>query len=363
MGLTAISRRAALAGAAAFATLPVWASEGGGSRAISPASANAIAAMPPYRPQGRAAGTVTLWGHGSFKHDFMGRLIGRWIAEFGQYQPAVQFDYRMYGTASAIGALYTGAGNLALLGEEISPAAKRAFTREKGYPPTGYAISSGSVDVNFFDYAHMVFVHRDNPLRSLSLPQLAAIFGHEPPPGRVPIRHWRDLGIDGPIGAARIQTYSFETDEDFGLFFRERVLADSHRWVPTVREFAHVKRADGTQYDHGQRILDALGDDRAGIAISNVRYATPKVRALKLSWRDGEKPVAASDETLISQAYPLVRIIPAYVDRAPGQPLDPALREFLAFILSRGGQTALVEESGYLPLGAEIARRERERLA
>src|SRR5207244_11862170 len=92
-------------------------------------------------------------------------------------QPGVKFVYKMYGTASAIGALATGAGNVALLGEEISPDAAVMFKRARGYAPTGIQVATGSLDVNFFDYAHMVFVHRDNPVTKLTIAQLDAIFG------------------------------------------------------------------------------------------------------------------------------------------------------------------------------------------
>src|SRR5258708_20786628 len=101
----------------------------------------------------------------------------------------------MYGTASAIGALYTGAGDIAILGEEISPAAATAFEREKHYAPTGIQIATGSLDVNFFDYAHMVFVHQDNPLKGPTLAQLDAIFGPQHRPSPPNIRTWSQPGL------------------------------------------------------------------------------------------------------------------------------------------------------------------------
>src|SRR5258708_28616871 len=104
----------------------------------------------------------------------MAKLVGLWIDTFHREQPDVKFVYKMYGTASAIGALYTGAGNIALLGEEISPEAALAFRRAKGYAPTGIEGATGSLDVNFFDYAHLVFLHRDNPIDKLSPDQITA---------------------------------------------------------------------------------------------------------------------------------------------------------------------------------------------
>lgn len=318
--------------------------------------------LPAYQPTQKVSGTIRLWGHGSSKHDFMGGLIGAWIEAFGRYQPDVKFEYRMYGTASAIGALYTGAGDLAILGEEISPDAARAFQRARGYPPTGLSIATGSVDADFFDYAHMIFVNKDNPIQGLSLTQLDAIFGAEPRHGHRNIRTWGGLGLKSGWAGQPIRPYGWKVDEDFALFFRERVLGGSHRWNPAIQEYVHGARPDGSQYDRGQRIVDGVAADRDAIGVSNVRYATPQVRALPLAWTDGGPYYAPTPANLISQRYPLTRVIPAYIDKAPGAPVDPAVREFLRFVLSREGQQAIVRESSYLPLGAAKRQEQLEML-
>lgn len=333
----------------------------GSARVADPALAH-VDELPRYAPTEVVSGSIRLWGHGSFKRDFMGNLVKAWITEFQRSQPAVTFAYQMYGTASAVGALYTGAGDIAILGEEISPDATRAFIRAKGYPPTSFTVATGSLDVNFYDYAHMIFVHRDNPITQLSLRQLDAIFGAEHRRGNSTIRHWGDLGLEDIWAEQAIQPYGWKTDVDFALFFRERVLENSHRWNPTIRQFEHVKRADGSQYDHGQQIVDALANDRYGIAISNTRYANPNVKMLALAWRDDGPWLMPSTASLIDQSYPLVRLIPALVDQPPGQPLRPAVREFLRFLLSRQGQSILLAESGYLPVGKAQLADERERL-
>lgn len=325
----------------------------------SPVAVKTVASLPAYKTSAPVTGTIRLWGHGSFKRDFMGKLVNRWIAEFQRNQPGVQFKYEMYGTASAIGALYTDSGDIALLGEEISPDADRAFRRVRGYAPTKIEVANGSLETNFFDYAHMVFVHRDNPLVGMDMRQLEAVFGAEHRCTKRNIRNWGELGLKGDWANKPITPYGWETDVDFGLFIRERVMCDSHRWNPAIKEFAHATRPDGSQYDHGQRIVDALAKDRYGIAISNLRYATPEVRALPLAWKPGGKAVAPSDASLIDRSYPLVRIIPAYIDHKPGTQVTPAVREFLRYVISREGQAALIEESGYLPLSAATAAHER----
>jgi phosphate transport system substrate-binding protein len=344
----------ALLAVMASAVAPALAGESSAPQADAMQAADSA---PPYRPQEQVTGTIRLWGHGSPKHDFMGKLVRRWAREFHGYQPHVTIVNDMYGTASAVGALYTGAGDLAILGEEISPAAENAFRRERHYRPTIFEVATGSVDVNYFDYAQMVFVNRANPLDRLTLRQLARILG-DPPPGEGsgPVRTWGQLGLQAEWADRKIQPYSWTFGEDFALFLQARVLGDSVPWNPQVRQFVTYDRPDGAIVDRGQQILAALARDPDGIAVSNIRFANPSVKIVKLAATSSGPYLLPTVQMLISQQYPLTRIIPAIADVAPGQPVKPAIREFLRFILSRQGQRALIEESGYLPLGEKYRR-------
>ena len=321
-----------------------------------------VDSLPSYAPEGKVAGTIRLWGHGSPKHDFVGKLVKAWTDGFAKYQPDVKFENHMYGTASAIGAIYTGAGDLAILGEEISPTATAAFLREKHYMPTGVEIATGSLDVNYFDYAHMIFVHKENPLKGLTLAQLDAIFGAEHRRGPRNFRTWGEVGLKGEWTDRHIQPYGWKIEEDFSFFFRDVVMAGSHRWNEDLKEYAHVIQADGSTYEHGRRILDALAQDPAGIALSNLRFANAQVRALPLAWTDDGPYYEPTKANLISRKYPLTRVIPAFFDHTPGTPVDPKIREFLRYILSREGQRALVTESDYLPISVEANHEQLEKL-
>ena len=49
------------------------------SQPVNPAASDPavrfVDSLPLYAPANKVTGTVTLWGHGSFKRDFMGRLV------------------------------------------------------------------------------------------------------------------------------------------------------------------------------------------------------------------------------------------------------------------------------------------------
>jgi phosphate transport system substrate-binding protein len=340
-----------LARTAAIATLALCATVAGAVRA----QAQSLDELPQYQPEAHVAGTIRIWGHGSFKSDFMGRVFKSWAEGFAKYQPDVKLENHLYGTASAIGALALGEADVALLGEEISPAAAAMFARAKHYPPLGIDVATGSLDTAYFDYAHVVFVHKDNPISRLTLQQLDSVFGAEHRRGPRNARTWGELGLPGAWANRTIQPYGWK-DLDFSLFVQSAVLGGSHRWNGGLREFSHVPRSDGTTYEAGQQILDALAGDRDGIAISSLHYANPQVKPIALAVTPDKPFYAATKENLIAQDYPLTRIVPAFVDRAPGRPLDPKVREFLRYVLSREGQRALVQETGYLQLSAPALR-------
>ena len=55
-------------------------------------------------------------------------------------------------------------------------------------------------------------------------------------------------------------------------------------------------------------------------------------------------------------------MVPVYINRKPGAPLDPKVREFLSYILSREGQEAVERDGKMLPLTAAFVREERRKL-
>jgi phosphate transport system substrate-binding protein len=324
--------------------------------------ARIVASFPRYVPQQGVSGVISIWGHGNRQLPWMRNLVSLWEQGFRQFHPGISVDYQMWGTSSGIPALFTGIGDVAILGEEVLPESSLAFERAKGYPPFGVEIMTGSLDVRNFDYAQQFFVRADNPLERVTLAELDAIFGEEHRRGTRNIRTWGELGLRGEWADKRITPYGWAIDDSFGEFLQGALLQGSHRWNCSLIEHLHIDRPDGTIYDHGQQILDKLAKDRYGIAVSNIRYAGPNVKPLALAVRPEGPYYQATKETLIAHQYPLARTIPAVIDRPPGMPLDPKVREFLSYLLSREGQEVVNQDGRYLPLSPELAALQRKKL-
>ncbi|HEY4047937.1 MAG TPA: substrate-binding domain-containing protein [Acidobacteriaceae bacterium] len=322
-----------------------------------------LEALPRYHPRQNVSGTIRLWGHGAPVLDFMGVLVKSWEQGFQKFQPGVRFEYDMYGTASAMGALYSDAGDIAILGQEIYPFERASFMRAKHYPPTIIEIATGSVDVRNFDFAIGVFVNKENPLSKLTLDQFDQIFAFHEQGGPENILRWGQLGLAGNWADRPIHLYGWRSDDVFSTFLQNAALHGSHAWRCCMKEYAHIHRPGGTIYDSGQQILDDLSKDPEGMAVSNVRYVKDNaVKPLSIGRDIGGPFYDATKETLISQQYPLVRIIPAVIDRQPGHPVDPAVKEFLLYILSKEGQGDIVRNGKYLPMSPTAAKQERKKL-
>ena len=316
---------------------------------------------PPYvPPPQQVAGRISIWGHGALagRFDFIEAVVKEWESGFKRFHPGVTVENRLHGTASAIGALYTGAGDLALMGREIWPFEIAAFKEVKGYAPTGIDVVTGSYKTRNRGYAIVVFVHKSNPISGLTLQQLDAIFSVDRKRGGDPLRTWGDLGLKGEWATKPISPYSFSLARGFADYIEEAVLAGGRRWVPNLREFADQPGSLGGATDGGQMMLDALAKDPNGVAFSGALYSHPDVKPVAIAATAAGPFVAASERTVMDHSYPLTRIITLFLDRPPGKPVAPHIAEFIRYILSRDAQQAVLRVGGgYLPvLSAEATR-------
>jgi len=72
--------------------------------------------------------------------------------------------------------------------------------------------------------------------------------------------------------------------------------------------------------------------------------------------------VSPTLDTVQDRSYPLTREVYYYTNRAVGKPIDPLVKEYLRFVLSREGQEAVERDGKYLPLTAAVVREQLARL-
>jgi phosphate transport system substrate-binding protein len=253
--------------------------------------------------------------------------------------------------------LYGNIADVVFVGREAYNDESGAFEERFGYAPLGVRITSGSFSTPHKTFALMVYVHKDNPLAALTLSQLDALYSAERRRGaREPIGTWGQLGLRGAWANQPIHVYGYELDTGMARYFRLEVLKNSYRWNPEMKDFDNGRDARGEIINAGTYIAQAVANDQYGIGISNVLFEVPGIKALALAESDAGPFVAPSRETAFRREYPLTRYSMAFINRPPGKPVDPPVKEFLRYILSRDGMSAVVRDAAFLPANAAMSR-------
>jgi phosphate transport system substrate-binding protein len=91
-------------------------------------------------------------------------------------------------------------------------------------------------------------------------------------------------------------------------------------------------------------------------------FLTPQTNTLAIAAKSGVPYVPLTLENVQNRTYPMLLEVYFYLDRVPGQPVDPKLKEFLRFVLSRQGQEAIAKDGKYLPLTKEAAEEQLKKL-
>jgi phosphate transport system substrate-binding protein len=99
-----------------------------------------------------------------------------------------------------------------------------------------------------------------------------------------------------------------------------------------------------------------------GLTYALLSNVTPNVKVVPLADKEGEPFLAPTVANVYSHRYPLSRYVYIFVNRPPGKPLEPKIKEFLKLVLSREGQDVVAKEGVYIPLTPEVVREELARL-
>lgn len=294
-----------------------------------------------YRPETQVSGTIRSWGSAQ-----MAEVMALWERGFQRYHRAMRFDDKLNGTVSGMAGLYSGVTDLSMMGREIWPSEAMAYEQMIGHSATGVQVAIGSFDVPTKADSLVVFVHRENPITTLTLTQLRAIFSC----GNTDkcSQSWGEIGVSGPLATKAINVYGYKFDNAAAIFFKNTVLKGLE-WRCGIRTFANQSGGDGKRIDAGQLVLEALDKDPAGIAISNPHYAIPSVKTVAIEFKQGT-PIAPTKEAIASGEYPLARAIYIFFNT----PLNPRVREFLRYVLSSEGQQDVTREGAYLPLPESV---------
>lgn len=292
--------------------------------------------IPAYQRGAVLSGNLTAVGS-----DSMVNLMVLWAEGFAHHHPNVRMQVEGKGSGTAPPALIAGTAQLGPMSRAMRDSEIDAIENRYGFKPTQLSVG---VDVL------AVYVHRDNPIKGLSLQEVDGIFS-KARRGGFPndVTTWGQLGLTGDLARRPISMFGRNAASGTYAFFRDNALFRGD-YKDTVKE-----------QPGSASVVQGVTEDIAAIGYSGIGYRTSGVRAIPLGQQVGGPHYAPNAENAGTGSYPLARHLYLYVVRDPRRPMDELTREFLRFVLSREGQEIVIKD-GYLPLSPSIVQRELAKL-
>ena len=261
---------------------------------------------------------VVLQNKGS---DTLVNVAQAWAENYKEVDPNVAVAVTGGGSGTGISALINGTVDLANASRKMKDKEVQ-LANDNGVEPVEHTVG--------FD-ALAVYLHPDNPAESLSIEQLAAIYGEG---GEV--ESWSQLGLSVPgCGSDEVVRVSRQNNSGTYAYFKKAVLGKGGEYKLGSRDM------------HGSKdVVDLVENTPCAIGYSGLAYATDHVKLACITTAQGGECVNPSVETAIDGSYPIARPLFMYT---AGQP-EGAVKAYLDWILSDAGQCIILDK-GYAPRG------------
>jgi phosphate transport system substrate-binding protein len=292
--------------------------------------------LPTYKAVSGVSGSLK-----SIGSDSLNNLMTLWSEGYRGVYPNVSIEIEGKGSSTAPPALVAGTAQFGPMSRPMKAAEVDAFEKKFGYKPSSFRTA---VD------ALAVFVHKDNPIKCLSLQQLDAIFSKTRKGGAAKdAATWGDVGMTGEWAGKPISLYGRNSASGTYGYFKEVALFDGD-YKDTVKE-----------QPGSSTVVQGVASDKYGIGYSGVGYKTADVRAVPIAPTTGGVCFEPNAENAYSGQYPIARFLYVYLNKNPNQALDPLRGEFVRYVYSKQGQEAVVKD-GYFPVTAPIVKEDRATL-
>jgi phosphate transport system substrate-binding protein len=290
--------------------------------------------LPDYKKVAGVTGNLNSVGS-----DTLNNLMAFWVEAFRKQYPNVKIQVEGKGSGTAPPALIEGTAQLGPMSREMKSEEIDQFEKKYGYKPTKIAVAIDAL---------AVFVHKDNPVKELSLRELDGIFSKTFKGGNSDIRTWDQVGAQGDFLGRPISLYGRNSASGTYGYFKEHALFKGD-YKDTVKE-----------QPGSASVVQSVSTDKFGIGYSGIGYLTSGVRPVPIAAEKG-KAFAATYENALSGDYPLARYLYIYVNKNSRTGMEPIVREFIKFVLSKEGQEIVVKD-GYLPLTSAMYTEESRKL-
>lgn len=295
---------------------------------FAPVNAHATDDLPVYQKVSGVSGNLSSVGS-----DTLANLMTLWAEEFKRTYPNVNIQIQAAGSSTAPPALTESTSNIGPMSRMMKSKEVAMFEKKHGYKPTPIAVAIDAL---------AVYVHKDNPVEGLTIPQVDAIFSSTRKCGaKDDIANWGQAGVSGELANKTIQLYGRNSVSGTYGYYKKKALCKG--------DF----KSSVNEQPGSASVVQSVSASLNGIGYSGIGYKTAGVKAVPLAKKDGKPFVAATPENAVNGTYPLSRLLYVYVNKAPNKAIEPVVGEFLKLVLSKKGQEDVAKD-GYIPLPKKV---------
>jgi len=251
--------------------------------------------------------------------DTLVNVAQAWAEAYQKVDPDTVVAVSGGGSGTGIAALINGTVDIAnasraMKDDEIQ------LARDHGHDPIQHTVGYDAL---------AVYLHHDNPLSTLSIEQLAEIYGDGGS-----YTKWTDLGVEVPgCKDQTIVVVSRQNNSGTYVYFQETVLGKGDFRL-------------GTRDMHGSKdVVDLVENTPCAIGYSGLAYATEHVKLACIAQTTGGDCVSPSVATASDGSYLIARPLFMYTSGEPGGYVGA----YLNWIKSETGQ-CIILKMGYAPV-------------
>ena len=254
--------------------------------------------------------------------DTLVNVAQAWAETYQKINPDVAVAVTGGGSGTGVAALINGTVDLANASRSIKDKEIK-MAKARGVDPVQHVVGYDAL---------AVYLHKNNPMKNISIPQLAELYGEGGETSK-----WTQLGVNVPgCQGQKMVLVSRQNNSGTYVYFRKAVLG---------------KRRDyklGTRDMHGSKdVVELVEKTPCAIGYSGLAYATDHVKLACISKKEGDGCVSPSVATASDGSYPIARPLFMYTN---GQPKG-SIKTYLDWILSDEGQ-CIIKDKGYAPVRA-----------
>jgi phosphate transport system substrate-binding protein len=267
--------------------------------------------------------------------DTLATLISLWAERFKTVYPHVKFQIQASGSATAPQALTQGTATIGPMSRAMTASEISRFTQKYGYPPTTLIVAVDAI---------AIYVEKNNPLQSLTLEQVDALFSVTRFCGSTTkIDTWSDIGVAKFGENRKVLLYGRNSASGTYDLFKKQALCDGD-FKATVNELPG-----------SSSVVLSIASSVGGIGYAALGHIDDNVKALAIGTKmQGEIFYAEpNNDNITLGKYPFSRYLYIVVNKPPNSQLPVLERAFLTFILSDEGQS-MVNENGYYSINKEL---------